>query len=98
MIKLYPIHVRMLTLREARELKSEWAEHGIAAPKGLEKCWAEVRIRGSSDYAPAFWGCQNKARERFLTCRLHYNRELAARELKCEIEGLQMTDIAYTDA
>jgi hypothetical protein len=77
----------------ARDLGSR---RGIAVPGTPERCWAEVRIAGSSDYAPAFWGCQNKPREGFLTCRVHYERELAARELKCETEGLRLANIAYT--
>ena len=100
MQKLEPLQAQMTSLSKAREWESGvgWGEHGIARPRTEGRCWAEVRIRGSSDYAPAFDQCRNKPREGFLTCRVHYERELSARELKCELEGLKMHDIAYADA
>jgi hypothetical protein len=100
MAKLEPIQSQLPSLAEVRctaPSSVEWGVRGVAVPTGSEKCWAEVRIRGSSDYAPAFWGCKNKVREGFLTCRLHYDRELAARELKCEAESIAMDKIAYKD-
>jgi hypothetical protein len=44
-----------------------------------------------------FEGCKNIARAGFLTCRVHADRELASRQLRCELEGLEMADIAYAD-
>jgi hypothetical protein len=101
MAKLDPIQYRsqLPSLAEVRRTDPssvEWGVRGVAAPTESEKCcWAEVRIHRSSDYAPAFWGCKNKAREGFLTCRRHYDRELAARERKCDAEGIAMDKIAY---
>jgi hypothetical protein len=75
-----------------------WGLCGVAKPIIQVNCWAEVRIRGGSDHAPAYHGCQNNARQDFLTCRVHYERELAARQLKCELDGTQMCEIAYLDS
>jgi hypothetical protein len=72
-----------------------WGLCGVAKPIIQVNCWAEVRIRGGSGHAPAYHGCQNNARQGFLTCRVHYERELAARQLKCELDGTQMCEIAY---
>jgi hypothetical protein len=113
MSKLEPLQLPMRTLNDIRGSGSpdHWrGEHGVMRPIDRSwpirsdsklaqhgQCWAEVRMRGSSDYAPVFEGCKNIARAGFLTCRVHPDRELASRQLKCEVEGLQMADIAYAD-
>jgi len=102
MEKLAPLP-KTLNLNETREhLNSElWGKHGVAKPYRTDKCWAEILIRvpfGRFDYYGLnFQGCENKARERFLTCSIHDSRELAARELKCELENVSMSDLAYID-
>lgn len=114
MQKLEPIPTPMRTLAETRSLarpsSTSWGEYGVAKPIELGSpkagsnlarnglCWAEARIRGTSDFAPVFDGCKNTAREGFLTCRVHADRELAARELRCELDGLRLPDIAYLNA
>jgi hypothetical protein len=60
------------------------------------QCWAVVRIRASSNFTPDFEGCKNVSRSGYLTCRVHFDRELAARQLKCETEKVTMDTIAYT--
>jgi hypothetical protein len=99
--KLSEIGATLQTLREVREVcdlnQIYRGDHGVAKPRHATQCWAEVRIRGSSDFAPYFDGCKKSARQGFLTCRIHYDRELAARELKCEIEGVSMVEIAWNE-
>ena len=98
MQKLAPMQVQMRSLTEAREclFTATWGQCGVAKPVIQVKCWAEVRIRSSSD-SPAYKGCQNQARQDFLTCRIHAERELAARQLKSELDGTQMSEIACAD-
>jgi hypothetical protein len=89
----------MRSLSDAREflLDAIWGQCGVAKPISQAKCWAEVRIRGSSDHAPEYKGCQNQARQGFFTCRVHSERELSARQLNCELDGTQMAEIANAD-
>jgi hypothetical protein len=97
--KLSPLVFR--TLAETRSHKGiSWGDVGVSEPtprvrRGPGGCWAEVRLRGSSDYSPSFESCANASRNGFLTCLAHHDRELAARELKCEIEGAPMDSVAY---
>jgi hypothetical protein len=113
MSKLEPLEMPMRTLSDIRGSGSpdHWrGDYGVVRPMDRPwpirrdsklaqhgQCWAEVRMRGSSDYAPLFEGCKNIARAGFLTCRVHPDRELASRQLKCELEGSHMADIAYAD-
>ena len=99
MQKLAPMQVQMRSLTEAREFlfTATWGQCGVAKPVSQVKCWGEVRIRGSSDHAPAYKGCQNQARQGFLTCLIHAERELASRQLKSELDGTQMSEIACAD-
>jgi hypothetical protein len=53
-------------------------------------------MRASSDVVTLFEGCKNVARSGYLTCRVHLDRELAARQLKCETEKVTMDEIAYS--
>ena len=99
--KLNPLQFR--TLEEPRTNGGiSWGDVGVRQPepnlrRGPGGCWADVRLRGSSDYSPSFDSCANTPRAGFLTCLVHHDRELAARELRCEIEGVTMDSIAYRD-
>ena len=85
--KLKPL--RMLTLAETREA-SLYSRADVAVTlRENEKCWAEIEERHE------FRGCANDRRDGYLTCLVHYTRELAARELKCEADGVVMASIAY---
>ena len=94
------------SLKETRSLQNGDArgQYAVVVPEDVgtpshpahEKlCWARVRDRNSSNYAPYFKGCLNEARKSYLTCRLHLDRELAARELKVEVFGIPMANFSY---
>jgi hypothetical protein len=99
--KLNPLQFR--TLEETRTHEGIWwGDVGVKEPaptlrRGPGGCWADVRLRGSSDLGPSFESCANAPRSGFLTCLVHHDRELAARELRCEMNGVTMESIAYTD-
>lgn len=108
--KLEPLSSDLPGLAKAREYRryNSWGEVGVNEPtehpfgtnprsaRGRNgDCWADVRVPGSSDYAASFTGCKNTARQGYLTCRVHYEQELAALELKCEIFEVEMTEIAW---
>jgi hypothetical protein len=86
--KLEPL--QMLTLAETRRTGKR---DGVSEPerKPSRRCWANV-----PRYLEGYDNCKNRQRKGYLTCVVHYTRELAARELKCETEGVAMNDIAYT--
>jgi hypothetical protein len=88
--KLEPL--RMLTLAETRTILRYRLR--VYAPQDDKKaCWAVV----DSEFGGEDIGCQNNRRKGYLTCLVHHTRELAARGLKCETDGVTMGDIAYAD-
>ena len=94
--KLAPLCMATWAETRTAEGSLAWGDVGVAVPMHDGECWAEVRLVGSSDNLPTFKGCERESRKYHLTCLVHHNRELAARELKCEAEGVTMADIAYS--
>jgi hypothetical protein len=94
--KLEPLRFRSLADTRAVH-ESSRADFAVHVPNNDKYCWAEIRPPGSWGYFIEFRGCGRQHRDGYLTCLVHYNREMVARELKCEKDGVAMDDIAYAD-